>query len=127
MTAPTPATRMHEPDQLELFIPISNEPGSRPIIRQMKPDAVYKRGVTKATIINMLALHPMTLGALVDKLKRERKTIHGQLTRLVRSGAVLKIARGFYALGKGSMAELDKAAHLDPDHTRTNAFVVLSA
>ena len=87
----------------------------------------FPHGRTSSVVINALAIMPMSLGALMADLGRSRNAIWHQLTRLVRAGVVLKLARGYYALGPGSMDAVRKASNLEFKPGRKTAFIVMSA
>ncbi|MEI9976997.1 MAG: type IV toxin-antitoxin system AbiEi family antitoxin domain-containing protein [Ignavibacteriota bacterium] len=64
----------------------------------MKTQQAKQRASLKSQVLHVLKQHPMTTAVLAAKLSAHPKAVDGHLYRMTKTGEVVKVGRGLYAL-----------------------------
>lgn len=66
--------------------------------KNMKTQQAKQRASLKSQVLHILKQHPMTTAVLAAKLSAHPKAVDGHLYRMTKTGEVVKVGRGLYAL-----------------------------
>ena len=84
-------------------------------LKNMKTQNAKRKSSLKGRILEALKQHPMTTAVLAAKLTAHPKAVDGHLSRMTKTGQLVKLGRGLYALpGAVQNAPVQQAAQSIP-------------